>query len=198
MTQRTSYDELYNAFGALILSATGRPWWRKGGIQTRPSTPYGVIYIAESIGIEKPVISNVELYQPRLTGELFEQVPWGTSYLDIEIEFYGNRSTDTAHIAAQRIKQALYLEERFWDIWELCGLSGGVRITDISGMFREDIDPRVRVSFTVIANVADPLPLEDTDVHGYDHQTVEVSIIHLDDEVTEVTIQANDSDDSSS
>jgi hypothetical protein len=90
------------------------------------------------------------------------------------------------------------LEERFWDIWKVCALSGGVRITDISGMFREDIDPRVRVSFVVIANVVDPLPLEDADIHGYDSQTVEVSVVHLDDQITEVTIESNDPNDSSS
>ena len=43
MSLGTSIDELYIKLGAQVLRATGRPWWRKAGIQARPTVPYATI-----------------------------------------------------------------------------------------------------------------------------------------------------------
>ena len=197
MPRGTSFDELYNTLGALVLSATGRPWWRKAGIQARPKEPYAIVYLAEGMGLEKQVVEHGEI-APYLGDEVFTQTPWGTTILDVRLEFYGSRENNTALEAATRLRQALYLEERFWDLWELCALNGGVRLIDLSQIFREDVEGRTELRFSVIANITEPAPLADKDIYDIQSQQVNVTHVKQDGEETLVEVVVNDTTESSS
>ena len=183
MSRKTSFDELYTTIGALVSSATGRLWWRKQGIQARPATPYCTIYLVQNTGLEKNIVESVELED---SSKVFEQIPWNTTLIEVQVEFYKGASNNSALQAAQRVKSALYLEERFWDLWEIASLSGGVQIIDVSTMFREDVEQRTEVRFSIWANVAEPLPLEDTGIDGIEYQKVDV--IHVRQDYVETVI----------
>lgn len=187
MSRGTSYDELYNALGAIALSSTGRKWWRKAGIQARPNYPYAVIYIVEADGLENQVVESVELDQPGDNGESFQQKPWGAATLDVTVEFYQDKAGDTALEAATRFRNSLRLEERFWDIWEIAGLAGGVRLIDISSIFRADIEPRTELRFKLNANISEPDALVDK-IHEITSQRVDVTHVRQDGEETDIPV----------
>lgn len=197
--RQTSFDELYTTLGALVLRATGRPWWRKAGKQARPKTPYALVYLSEAEGLMHPVTENSEFVFPLETGESFQQTPWNTSLVDVRIEFYGSRGNDTALQAATRMRGALYLEERFWDLWEIASLSGSVRTIDLSEVFREDVEARTEVRFKLGANIAVPLPLADANIFDINSQEVDVTHVGQDDVETEfvVGVQGDENDSSS-
>lgn len=199
MSRKTSFDELYITLGGLLLNATGRPWWRKTGLQTRPQQPYTLIYMVETESIEKQVVENIDIGYGGTNRETFEQTPWNTIRIDCRFEFYGKRENDTPLQAATRAKAMLYLEERLWDLEEIAKLSGAPRIIDISGAFREDIEPRAELRFYLWANVADPLPLKDTEI--FDVETQEINVVHnsIDNVITEIPVEIiNTENDSSS
>lgn len=201
MPRRTSIDELYSTIGALVTRATGRSWWRKAGVQSRSASPYAVVWIGEFVGIEQPVVETWEQVPLLSGGQAFEQLPWGTGELAVGIEFYQGRSGDSAIQAANRFKSSLYMEERFWDLWQVCALAGGVSIMDVSAIFRESVEPRADVRFRIVANVVDPLPLEDSPLYDIESQEINVTHVRTDGEETEITVEVNNTenlDDSSS
>lgn len=159
MSSRTSFDNLYSVLGAVVAEATGRPWWRKAGIQSRPVGPYATIYVTDGQGLETPVVEMVELELPGPLGETIEQAVWGTTTLQVVVEFLKDAANNTALQAATRLKNAFYLEARYDDLWEIAALSGGVKLVDVSSIFRADIEPRAEVRFQLVANIADPIPL---------------------------------------
>ena len=158
-------DELYNTLGAVVKEATGRKWWRKDAIQAPPAGPYALLFLTESEGQEKDVVETIEYEEELATGESFKQIPWGTAKLSCQIEFIRSAKNDTARDAAMRMKQALNLEARFYDLWKISSPSGTIRFLDISGMFREDIEPRTRLDFSLLSNISGPEPLTGTDIH---------------------------------
>ena len=196
MPKITSFEELYTTLGALVQAATGRPWWKKSGIQGRPSYPYATIYIVEGMGDEKNVVENVPVYDP-ITGTTFQQVPWNPTRVDVLVDFYISNAegNDTVLQAATRLRSALYLEERFWDLWNIAALSGGVRIIDLSTIFIADVEKRAEVRFSLAANIADPLPLTGTTILDVDTQSVTVIHVGQDEVETTVEVVVNDPND---
>ena len=174
MSRQTSFDELYTVLGGLVNRATGRRWWRRAGMQAQPTGTYVLANLSTMRGNAQQIVSSVELDEPRETGEVFTQIPWNSGEIDVVLEFYRSAPGDTALQAATRATQALRLEERFWDLWEICGLAGGVELVDVAAIFRGTIEPRVEVRFSVVANVAEPLPLQDADIFDIDTQRVDV------------------------
>jgi len=188
---RTSLDELYDTYGALMLQVTGRQWWRKPGIQARPKSPYATIFFSQLEAYEKQIVENIES-----TGtKPYTQIPWGTSQIQAQFEFYGDRTGNTATQAAHRFVSALSLEERYWDIWQISALAGRVSSYDLSLAFREDIEPRVELRMMLIANITDPLPLPDADI--WDIHSQEVDVIHVGIDNVETTIAVIKQDDES-
>lgn len=186
MSRRTSFDELYSAFGSLIFKATGRDWWIKSAIQARPRKPYATITFTEMSDFQQQVIEEIEI-TPYEGGKVFTQTPWGSGILDCEVEFLKSAVHDRAMDAATRLKNALQLEERFWDVWEICGLIGNVRVLNVSGIFRADSEPRAQVRFQLQANITDPLPLQDAEI--YDVQSQTVNTVHTQQNNVETHIQ---------
>lgn len=170
-----SFDQLYNSFGSVVKKATGRNWWRKDAIQSPPVGPYATIFLAEADGIEKDVVEVTELDAELVTGETMSQEVWGVSLVQVQIEFFRSAENDSARDAVTRMRAALNLVERFFDIWKLCGLSSGLRITDIGGMFRADVEPRTRLTFTIYANISSPKPLVDNDINEIETQEISVT-----------------------
>ena len=198
MSRKTSFDELYTSIGAVITKATGRSWWRQSGIQTQPIGPYSLIYITEGAGVQNPV-TELSYNDPIPdSGEVFTETPWGTMLLEIKVSFFRSATNDKALQAATRFANSLRLEERFWDLWEICGLVGGTRIIDVSSVFRQDTEPRAEVRFQVYANVADPAPLNDTQMFDIDTESVTVIHVRQDDMETETVVAVqNDFNDES-
>jgi hypothetical protein len=171
---KATFGELYNAFGALIAESTGRPWWRKGGIQAIPKEPYATIYLSQAGSIQQEVVENVEIVGDTVQ---YEQVPWGTSYVDVRVEFFKSKENDSALQAAMRLRMALKTVERYWDLWELCSLVGPIELLDISAAFRADIEPRTELKFQILANVWEP-PLTAPQIGeiASQHITVDTSV----------------------
>ncbi len=185
MSRRTSFDELYSMIGTVLNRATGRVWWRKAGIQAQPKGPYATLYLAAGQGLQNPVTETVLLEEPDGEGHVFEQIPWGTLHIECQAEFFRSGSNDSAIQAAVRFANALRLEERYWDLWGICGMSGACAVLDISGMFRADVEPRARATFHVYANVADS-PLLDTKI--YDIKRQPITVTREDDEGITFTV----------
>ena len=179
-------DELYNTLGAVVEEVTGRKWWRKDAVQGAPAGPHALLFLTESEGLEKDVVETIEYEEPLVTGESFKQIPWGTARIACQIEFIRSGKNDTARDAAMRMKQGLNLEARFYDLWKIAAPSGTIRFIDISGMFREDIDPHTRLDFSLMSNISVPEPLTGTDIHEIERFDINVTEIAVDGE-TEVT-----------
>lgn len=191
MTRKTSFDEIYTTIGPIIKRVTGRDWWKKKGIQARPNTPYALISIQQGVSLQNQVVESIEIDPPSGTGEVFRQTPWNATTLECRVEFFKDGINDAAYDAATRFRSALYLEERFFDLWEICGLVDNVTIIDISTLFRADTEPRAEVRFTLTANIADPAPLDDTDI--YDIQSQEINVTHnsIDNIETEIIVDVD-------
>jgi hypothetical protein len=173
MPAGTSISSIYSAMGSVVNRATGRSWWKKAGIQAQPPGTYATVFISEIDGIQNPVVSHIQYSAPiAVTGEIFKEIPWGTSTLDVQVEFWRSATNDAAIDAAQRFYRSLYLEKRWTDLWSICALSGSVRIVDISAMFRADIEPRVRVQFRINANLSAVDPLLDISIHDIGTQPI--------------------------
>jgi hypothetical protein len=188
MPRKTSFSELYATLGAIVTSSTGRSWWKKGSVSAQKSGPRAVIYVSEFVGNANQTVELVELYPIPSDGKRFEVIPWGTGYVDVEVEFHGSGTNDSALEAATRFKQSLYLDQRYFDLWDIAALSGGIRITDISAIFREDTEPRARVQLTIGAHISDPEPLADTEIPDIETQKIEVIIVHPDETETEIEV----------
>lgn len=143
-------------------------------MQAQPTGTYALVNLSAMRGNAQQIVSSVELDEPRETGEVFTQIPWNSGEIGVVLEFYRSTPGDTALQAATRVTQALRLEERFWDLWEICGLAGGVELVDVAAIFRGTIEPRVEVRFSIVANVAEPLPLQDAELFDIDTQHVNV------------------------
>jgi hypothetical protein len=187
----TSLEELYTVAGAVLAGATGRPWWQHSGIQSRPDSPYATLYFMQCDDIENGVVEEVELPAPvPADGEYIREVHLGTTVMECRASFY--RSTgpgDSALEAALRFRNALRMEVRFRDLWQIAGLVGGSRIVDISAIFRGDVEPRADVTWKMYANIADPLPLTGIDISEISTQDVGVTHVGLDDEETLIDIE---------
>jgi hypothetical protein len=69
-------------------------------------------------------------------------------------------------------------------------------MVDVAAIFRATIEPRVEVRFSIVANVAEPLPLVDANIFDIDTQHVDVEHVrqgkaqdetdHIDVDVTNV------------
>lgn len=196
MSRKTSFNELYTTLGAIVKSSTGRDWWKRIGIQAAPKIPYSIIHLTMGVGVQHPVVENVEIdkdVEPD-TDEIYRQVPWNTTMLNCLVEFYRSSTNNSALDAATRFRSSLYLEERNWDLFKIAGLNGEVKITDISSIFRADTEPRAEVAFTISANIATPAPLANTDIYDIESQEIEVIHNRVDGEETTITVEIVDNE----
>ena len=170
----TSYDALYAALGLVVKQATGRPWWRKGGIQSQPIGTYATIFLPLGTGLQNDVVERIALDAPTNEVDANEQ-PWGTVKGECQVEFFRSAPNDSALDAATRFKNSLRLEARYMDLWQIMGLVGGADVLDISSLFRADIEPRARVSFQFYANIASPAPLTGSETQDIAFQTIDIT-----------------------
>lgn len=176
MSRKTTQNELYTQWVALIEQLTGRPTWRKGRMLTNPVGGYATIWMGEGPSPTQEVIE----YVPRVVENELEptlnQEVWGTTHLECVVAFHRD-TTERAASAAVRFRNALQLEQRFFDIWQYCALSGDIRFVDISGIFREDIEPRAEIRFSIYANLTydDPVVSPDQSIHQIDN--VDLNIV---------------------
>jgi len=194
--RHTTLEELYEAYGALILRSTGRPWTRKKGIQARPKKPYATLHIQQVETFEKTIVENVELFPFGVNGEIFEQLPWNTSLLNMEVAFYSDRAGDTVEIAASRFRSALALEARYWDLWLLSALAGRIQAIDLSLIFREDVEPRIELRFQIMANIVEQAPLADYEIYEIKQQQIDITHVGIDTVETEIQVVVNDNESS--
>ena len=180
MPAGTKIDALYAAIGNVVNRSTGRSWWDKRGIQAQPSGPYATIFLVSGAGLQLPVTE--EILPPGI--ELFHQIPWGTQILRCQAEFFRSVSGNTAIQAANRFANSLRLQIRWYDLWQLCALSGAVDVIDISAIFRADIEPRARVDFQIAANIIEE-PLADTNITDIHQQAFRIDMA---EENTTVTV----------
>lgn len=175
MPYGTSFADIYAAIGAVVLRSTGRSWWKKSGVQAQPAGVYATVYITAGQGIQNVVHEVLQRSAELETGEIFKEIVWGTQYLDCQAEFIRTSGTDTAIAAATRFANALRLEARDGDLYLISALSGGVKITDISAIFRADVEPRARVDFRLIANITEPDGLADVNIFDIQHQPIKLT-----------------------
>ena len=102
----------------------------------------------------------------------------------MRVDFFRSAVNDSALEAATRFKSFLRLQERNYDIWTICALSGSIDILDVAAIASADIEPRVRVTFTIYANIAEPEPLQDKELGHIDQQLLEVTHVGQDEEET--------------
>lgn len=157
----TTLDELYTLFCTYITQVTGRPCWRRAGIQAQPKNPYALIYFQQGPSPAQDVKEVVELITPLPTGERFQLTVWGTTRLECKIEFFRNTTTEQALESAVKFRNTLQLEERYWDVWTKCGLLGDIQLIDVSSLFRADTENRAEVRFNLYANLATTSYLHD-------------------------------------
>lgn len=186
MSRKTTFNELYSMLGQVVLEATGRRWWRKGGIQSQPQGTYATVYLTEAVGLENDIVST-ELQEPSVSGEMFKQTPWGICRVEARIEFIRSADDDTAIQASSRFRTALRLEERYFDLWNIMGLASGVQLIDISSIFRVDIEPRAEVRFTFYANITDE-PLVGDEIYDIQSQLIDLTHDRQDDVETAIPV----------
>lgn len=186
MQPKTSFDELYGTFVAVIESVTGRPCWRKASMQAQPKSAYSTIYFSEG---PSPVLDIVENIVTVVDGVLvYQQQAWGTTSLDCKVEFFRNDGYGTSNDAAIRFRNSLQYESRFDDIWNICGLIGEIKFVDFTTIFRADIESRSEIRFGLYANIADPLPLFGTDISDIGMQHLDIRKYTTDGDLIQVDI----------
>jgi len=159
-----SRDDLYNQFITLIKTVTGRDCWRKYGIQSQPAGTYATLELSECTMSPVSPVAKVSNTQTLITDPAYSQVAWGQSLIQCKVEFFRNELVDTAFDAAIRFRNSLLLEDRYWDVWNYCGLVGDIRMIDVSTMFRADVEGRAEIRFSIYANLSNPLPLPNTNI----------------------------------
>jgi hypothetical protein len=174
MSRGCTTDELYDALGAFILASTSRKWWRKAGIQAQPQGPYALVFISENHGLENEVVELEELEPVETTDPSFEEIPWGTALLSVQLELFRGAHPSTALQDAHRLKSALRLEQRYQDLWDIMGISGAVTVIDVSAVFRADTEGRAEVRFQVYANISEHRPPQN-ELHDINTQSVVVT-----------------------
>lgn len=173
----TTFADLYSALGTIVTAATNRQWWRKGGIQGVPTEPYATIFLEEAPGNQHEVVELVD----EEVG--FSELPWGTSRVRAKVEFFKGEAANDA----SRFRTSMRLSERFYDLWRLCGLSGGLELVDVSTSFREDIEPRAEVRFYLNVNIFGPLPLDGTSLNDIESIDIDITHVKPDGSETEIT-----------
>lgn len=185
----TSTTELYETLGAIIVAVTGREWWRSTGMQAQPRGVYATIYLVLDHPVESPVVENIEIISEDPNSEVFMQRSWGTTTIDCMISFYRDALNDSANDAAIRFRNSLHIEKRFNDIWRIAGLVGRVRVLDISGVFRADIEPRSEVRFSLMVNLSAPDPIEDNRIFDIQSQKIDLTHVKPDKSETEIIVE---------
>lgn len=142
---KTTLDQLYTTINTLVNKVTGRPVWRKTGLQVQPRGPYATTYLREGPSQVQDVV-----YTDPATGN---QYPTGLTRLEVVVEFFRNVAVMSASEAAIRFRQSLQMDERFYDLWTIAGLVGEIRYIDVSAMFRGDIEGRAEVRFNLYADI---------------------------------------------
>jgi hypothetical protein len=174
MARSTTFTELYATIGAIVTEATGRKWWRKGGIQAIPKEPYATIMLEGGDGYEYDVVENIE------TGNDFLQVPRGMSDISVKVEFFKG----TAVVHAALFRAAMFLEKRNWDLWEIAGQAGNFKLVDVSTAFLSDTESRAEVRFGLLAHIVE---LTSETVTTIDSITVTLETDLLDGSTEETT-----------
>jgi hypothetical protein len=175
MPRKTSFDELYTTLVNLITAVTGRPTWRKTGIQATPAGPYATIYLKEGPSPTQDVVENVDIIDPADGQPSILEYPVGLTRLECTAEFLRD-ANQSAYDAGIRFRQSLQMEARWYDLWEIAGLVGTITIRDISQMFRADVEGRTEIHFNLYADIG-ALPLDgstDNQVYEFDSQGVGV------------------------
>lgn len=186
-----SLDNIYSAIGAVVLSTTGREWWRKGGIQSQPVGPYATIFLNLGKGLEHDIVERVPITPVTEVSGDAQEKPWGTRLIDCQIEFLRSATNDSASDAATRFTNSLRMQERFMDLWLIMGLVGGVDVTDIAAIFRADTEPRVRVQFQVYANICDPAPLSGDATTDIQFQTIDITHVRPEGSETQIPVDVD-------
>lgn len=167
---KTSFDELYGVFCDLVTAVTGRPTWRKQGLQVAPRGPYATVYFGEAPSFVQDV---VETFVDPDNGVM--ESPVGLTRLEGRVELFRNVAVASALDAAVRFRNSLRLENRFNDVWLISGLVGEVRIIDVSAMFRGDIEGRAEVRFELYADIGAPVfNIPDHTPGEIEHQRIKV------------------------
>ena len=173
MAGGTTLDNLYTAICTIVKSTTGRPVWVKGGIQATPKGPYATVYLEQGEGRGQDVIETVILSTPGPNGETLAEQPWGSTHLICSVEFFRDTVGPTALQDATRFKNSLQLSARRDDLCLICGRSGAASIIDFSTVFRADSESRVRVTFSLNANLID-LPLGGSNLFEINSNEIDV------------------------
>lgn len=157
--RKTSFDELYSVLCVLVAYTTGIPCWRKMGIQAQPNGAYATVYLMEGPSPVQDVVEQIDTSPDESTfppdPSIYES-PVGLTRLDCRVEFFRNVISQPALDAAIRFRNSLQLQNRFYDLWEISGLVGEIRIIDVSAMFRADVEGRAEVRFSLYADVSAP------------------------------------------
>lgn len=169
-------NDLYTQWVNLITQLTGRPVWRRGRMITNPAGAYATVWFGEGPSPAQEVIENVALVPVSETDPTLREVVWGTVRLEGVVAFYRDLAAERALDTAIGFKNALQLEARFLDIWRYCGLCGEIRTVDISGIFREDIEPAAEVRFYIYANLQYNVNSKASEIHQIDNSNLEVLV----------------------
>lgn len=168
----TTIPDLYDLLCALVESVTGRLTWSKSGIQATPLGRYATVYISQGEGFSYDNVQKIAITPVPVSGPTIREVVWGTTRLNIEVELFRGAAGADATI----FKNCLRREARNYDLWKYTGLSGDIRIIDMSAIFRADTEDRFKVMFSVYANVQDPTASADTDINEIIEQTVNTTL----------------------
>lgn len=187
LSKGTSISELYTTLGALILSSTGRKYYKGYGLKIVPKEPYALVILSSGKAVENQVVELVELDYPE-DGKVFQEIPWGTLFMDCEIRFLKSATDNTSQQAAIRFKNSLSLTERNFDLFQIMGISGPIQFQDLSAVFRSDIEPRTSIKFSFYANVSLPYTLEDDNINEIEQQTVGVEHINQNLDTTDINV----------
>lgn len=162
-TRQTTFGELYNTLGVIQKTATGRDWWRKGGIQAIPKEAYATIMLDGAPGLEHPIVEDVA----------DQQVPWGEARVEVKVEFFKGDARE----AALRFRNALNLVAREWDLWLIASRVSAIQLIDVAAAFRVDIEPRAEIRVTLTANIRPETMLEDTSLDSI--ASVDIDLTHV-------------------
>lgn len=176
----TTYDELYTTLCELVTKVTGRPCWRRAGIQAQPNRTYASVYLTQGVGMVQDVVEELEIAEQPATGETLSEVAWGVTHLKAEVDFLRSATDDSANDAATRFRNSLQMSARYDDLWQIAGLTGGIEVMDISAIFRADTEERVKVLFGLYANISNPDQIADTSIYEIESQNIDLQVVMID------------------
>jgi hypothetical protein len=166
-----SYNDAVTLLQTWVRGVSGQQCFVLNDMGPAPAVPYCTVHVSRFVPVQHDTKTRTD------TTETIR----GLARLDVAVSAWGAGAEATA----SRVKNSIFSDARYLDLWTLFGKSGSGEIQDLSSEFRSKIRPGAEFMLSLYA------ALSDTFNAGYfDHTDITIDSEH--GELDSFTIGVND------